>query len=187
MKYVIWFIVIIIVGSFTAFNGDRFLSDYLFEKYCNEEGRTGQFIYERVPLGEEYFIPIPKDERELIRVDNGFFIDDKKLLIDKHHLLQSFIINTMEKTMLSRIGPIYTYETTIVRKSDGKVLSKAVSLLNKKGWWSRKSVLGFTVGDSCPKYKSKSGNILKSDHSDVLRNTFYKKLHKGIIVIDEKT
>jgi hypothetical protein len=80
----------------------------------------------------------------------------------------------MNKTILSRIGPIYTYETTIVRKSDGKVLSKAVSLLNKKGWWSRKSVLGFTVGDSCPKYKNSSGDILKSDHSDVFRNTFYK-------------
>jgi len=169
-----WIPLIIIVGSFVGCYGDMAISNLLFKKYCNEEGRTGQFIYESVPLGEEYFRPIPKDERELIRVDNGYFIDDKKLLIDKHHLLQSFIINTMEKTMLSPIGPIYTYETTIVRKTDGKVLSKAVSLLNKKGWWSRKSVLGFTVGDSCPKYKNSSGNILKSDHSDVLRNTFYK-------------
>lgn len=169
-----WIPLIIIVGSFVGCYGDMAISNLLFKKYCNEEGRTGQFIYERVPLGEEYFRPIPKGGVELRRVDNGFFINERKLLIDKHHLLQSFIINTMEKTMLSPIGPIYTYETTIVRKSDGKVLSKAVSLLNKKGWWSRKSVLGFTVGDSCPKYKNSSGNILKSDHSDVLRNTFYK-------------
>jgi hypothetical protein len=76
--------------------------------------------------------------------------------------------------MLSRIGPIYSFEKNIIRKSDGKVLSKSVSLLNKKGWWSRQSVLGMTVGDSCPEYKSSSGNILKTDHADVLKNTFYK-------------
>jgi hypothetical protein len=81
----------------------------------------------------------------------------------------------MNKTMLSRIGPIYTYETTIVRKSDSTVLSKAVSLLNKKGWLSRQSFLGMTVGDTYPKYKDTLGRfVAKSDHSDVLRNTFYK-------------
>ena len=175
MKYFIWITIIIIVGSFATCNGDRMYSDYLFEQYCNEEGRTGQFIYERVGLGEEYFMPIPKDEVELRRVDNGFFIDEKKLLIDKHRLMQDFNIHRQRKTMLSRIGPIYSFETTIVRKSDGKVLSKAVSLLNKKGWWSRQSILGMTVGDTCPQYKNISGDILKSDHSDVLRNTFYKE------------
>ncbi|NQY37915.1 MAG: hypothetical protein HRT37_23770, partial [Alteromonadaceae bacterium] len=82
MKYFIWITIIIIVGSFATCNGDRMYSDYLFEQYCNEEGRTGQFIYERVGLGEEYFMPIPKDEVELRRVYNGFFIDEKKLLID---------------------------------------------------------------------------------------------------------
>lgn len=76
--------------------------------------------------------------------------------------------------MLSPIGPIYSYEYNIIRNSDGKVLSKSVGLLNKKGWWSRQSVLGMTVGDSCPEYKSKNGIVLKSVHSDLLRNTFYK-------------
>ena len=175
MKYFFWTIIIIVVGGFSACNGDRIISKYLFEQYCNEEGRIGQFIYERVGLDEEYFIPIPKDEVELRRVDKGFFIDENKLLIDKHRLMLDFNINTMKKTMLSRIGPIYSYETTIVRKSDGKVLSKAVSLLNKKGWWSRKSILGMTVGDSCPQYRDITGLVVtKSDHSDVLRNTFYK-------------
>tara|TARA_R110002050_G_scaffold259795_2_gene399289 strand:+ start:1422 stop:1952 length:531 start_codon:yes stop_codon:yes gene_type:complete len=175
MKISKWLFIIVLVGSYPSCYWDYHLSNYLFEQYCNEEGRTGQFIYERVGLGEEYFIPIPKDERELIRVDNGYFIDDKKLLIDKHQLLQNFIINTMKKTMLSPIGPIYTYETTIVRKSDGKVLSKAVSLMNEKGWWSRQSILGTNVGDVCPKYRDVSGHInVRSDHSDVFRNTFYK-------------
>ena len=170
-----WIPLIIIVGSFVGCYGDMAISNLLFKKYCNEEGRTGQFIYERVGLGEEYFKPIPfTKEGVALHFDRGFLIGQDKLLIDKHHFLQNFNI-TMEKTILSPIGPIYTDETTIVRKSDGKVLSKAVSLMNEKGWWSRESVLGTNVGDICPKYRDINGHInVKSDHSDVLRNTFYK-------------
>ena len=175
MKQFFWIIIFIIVGSFVGCYGDAIYSNYLFEQYCNEEGRTGQFIYERVGLGDEYFISIPKDERELIQVDNGYFIDDKKLLIDKHRLMQNFTISRQTKTMLSQIGPIYSYEKNIIRKSDGKVLSKSVSLLNKKGWLSRQSILGMTVGDTCPKYKDTRGrSISKSAHTGLLRNTFYK-------------
>jgi len=169
-----WIPLIIIVGSFVGCYGDMAISNLLFKKYCNGEGRTGQFIYERVPLGEEYFRPIPKGGVELRRVDNGYFINERKLLIDQHRLIQDFTISRQKKTMLSPIGPIYSYEKNIIRKSDGKVLSKSVSLLNKKGWWSRKSVLGMTVGDICPEYKSKSGIVLKSDHGELLKNTFYK-------------
>ena len=175
MKIIAWIFMIVLIGAYPACSWDAHLSNYLFEQYCNEEGRTGQFIYERVGLGEEYFIPIPKDERELIRVDNGFFINGKKLLIDKQRFLRDFTINTMEEMMLSSIGPIYSYETTIVRKSDGKVLSKAVDLLNKKGWLSRQSILGMTVGDSCPQYKDNRGRFIsKSAHTGVIKNTFYK-------------
>lgn len=50
-----------------------------------------------------------------------------------------------------------------------------MSLLNKKGWLSRQSFLGMAVGDTYPKYKDTLGRfVVKSDHSDVLRNTFYK-------------
>lgn len=175
MKISKWLFIIVLVGSYPSCYWDYHLSNYLFEQYCNEEGRTGQFIYERVGLGEEYFIPIPKDERELIRVDNGFFIDDRKLLIDKNQLVQDFDISRQKKTILSRIGPIYSYEYNIIRKSDGKVLSKSVDLLNKKGWWSRKSVLGMTVGDTCQKYKNPKGLYSsKSAHTGLIKNTFYK-------------
>jgi hypothetical protein len=176
MKQFFRIIIFIIVGSFVGCYGDSIYSNYLFEQYCNEEGRTGQFIYERVGLSEEYFIPIPftKEGVEL-HFDRGFLIDEGKLLIDKNRLMKDFIINTMKRTMLSSIGPIYAYETTIIRETDGKVLSKAVSLMNHNGWLARQSILGTNVGDTCPKYKDISGHVnVKSDHSDVLRNTFYK-------------
>ena len=176
MNKFVGFILILIVGSFTGCYGDGIISNLLFEMYCNEEGRTGQFIYERVGLGEEYFIPIPKDERELLQVDKGFFIDDRKLLIDKRRLLKRFNVNRAKKTILSRIGPIYTHERTIVRKSDGKVLSRSVNLLNKKGWLARGIILGITDSDSCPKNKDVYGRLVyTSSHTGLVSNTFYKK------------
>ncbi|BAJ01878.1 hypothetical protein [Shewanella violacea] len=174
MKAYTWFL-ILIVGSFTGCYGDSVLSNLLFDKYCNEEGRTGQFIYERVGLGDEYFIPIPKDRRELVRVDNGFFIDDRKLLIDKQRFMQDFKINWVKKT-LSQIGPIYIQEKIIVRKSDDTVLSKSVNIHNQKGWLAKGVILGITDRDSCPKRKNEYDQLVySSSHYGLVRNTFYKK------------
>ena len=71
---------------------EKMRSDSLFEQYCHEEGRVGLFIYERVALGEEYFRPIPTDEVELRRIANSFYIDNKKLLIDKEIFMGSYIV-----------------------------------------------------------------------------------------------
>ncbi|MCJ8295495.1 MAG: hypothetical protein MJK15_13920 [Colwellia sp.] len=162
-------IIAITLSSLSACYGDRAQSEQLFKKYCNEEGRVGQFIYEQVLLGEEYFRPIPTDEKELSRLDKRFYIDDKKLLIDKHRFKQSYIFNDQVKTMLSPIGPIYSFETTIVRKSDGKVLSKAVSLLNML---DKSSEYFATEGETCPTGR------------DIQRNSLFNKNHHNII---EKT
>ena len=74
MRKFVWLTVIIIIGSFVGCNGDRILSNYLFEQYCNEEGSTGQFIYEQVGLGEEYFIPMPDKPEEKWKVNQRYVI-----------------------------------------------------------------------------------------------------------------
>ena len=127
-------VTLVLVSSISACSSiERIRSESLFEQYCNEEGRVGQFIYERVALGEEFFKPIPADEIELRRLDKGYYINDRKLLIDKEVFNQVYTLNSLKKTVLSDVGPIHSFETTIVRKSDGKVLSKAVSLRNMLG------------------------------------------------------
>ena len=73
----------IIIASLSTGCFDRMRSELLFEQYCNEEGRVGQFIYEKVELSAEYFRPIPLGEKELLRLDKRFYINDKKLLIDQ--------------------------------------------------------------------------------------------------------
>lgn len=161
---------IIVISTLSACSGDKERSEQLFEQYCHEEGRVGQFIYERVELGEEYFRTIPSDDKELSRLDKRFYINEKKSLIDKQRFKQSYIFNYQIKTMLSPIGPIYSYETTIVRKTDGKILSKAVSLLNMLD----KSSKYFTVeGETCPTGRDiQRSSLFNKSHSNLIGRTF---------------
>jgi hypothetical protein len=173
MKKFIWFI-IIIVGSFVGCNGDRVLSNYLFEYYCNEEGRTGQFIYERVSLGEEYFISIPKDPRKI----NQHFVVDGIRMMDKALLEEKYAFSKYsEVKQLSSIGPIYSLETSVIRKSDNKLLGKSVSLDNRQGWLAERNILGQNEGDSCPRgYDKNTGSYEDSLlHATLVKNVFYKK------------
>lgn len=166
-------IAVILIGSLSACAIERMRSEQLFDQYCNEEGRVGQFIYERVALSEKYFRPIPTDQRELDRIANSFYTDDDKFLIDKQHFMRSYTLNYLKRKELSSIGPIYSVESTIVRRSDGKVLSKSVSLLNKRGQTSKY----FPVqGVYCQTGRDSKGNHLStSHHFDLIKNTFYKQ------------
>ncbi|RHW77520.1 hypothetical protein [Colwellia sp. RSH04] len=167
---------LLLIGCISACSSiEKIRSDSLFEQYCNEEGRVGQFIYERVALGEEFFRPIPTDAKELRRVDSIYFIDSDsgKLLLDKDTFKNSYIRNFWEKTLLSPVGPIYSLETTIIRKSDGKTLSKAVSLLNMLGKTRKHLPVN---GVTCPVGKDSKGQPLSMiNHRTLIEKTIYIK------------
>jgi len=173
MKFIWGIFIIIAMSSISACVSEKARSEQLFEQYCNEDGRVGQFIYERVGLSEEYFMAIPTDAIELRRIADSFYIDNKNLLIDKQHFKQSYTANYLEKKMLSPIGPIYTIESTIVRKSDGKILSRAASLLNMLD----KASDYFPVeGVTCPTGIDIQGNPLSNKHHfNLIENTFFKQ------------
>ncbi|TPH14224.1 hypothetical protein [Litorilituus lipolyticus] len=174
IRFVFVALSIALISSLSACSSiEKIRSDSLFEQYCYEEGRVGQFIYERVALGEEYFRPIPTDEVELRRTENGYYIDNRKLLIDKERFKQSYTRNFFERKVLSPIGPIYSVESTLVRKSDGRVLSKAVSLLNMQG---RTRNYVPIRGIYCPIGQDSNGNDLSHKyHLNLIENTFYKQ------------
>lgn len=170
MKYIFGLILIIIVYNLSIFG----LSKYLFEGYCNDKDLVGQFIYERVELSEEYFRPIPTDPK--IYIEGGFYLDGKKLLIDKNRLKQSYTIKYLEDKTLSKIGPITAQEKQIVRKSDGKIISKSVTLLNmlnKKGTKNFPHVEGVTCLTKDRKGAYTTGE-LNIPHYSIIQNTFYK-------------
>lgn len=170
-------IVIVVMSSLTACSSiERIRSESLFEQYCNEEGRVGQFIYERVALGEEFFRPIPADGIELRRIDSIYYIyiDGEKLLIDENRFNKGYTLSFWKKTMLSPTGPIYSLETTIVRKSDGKLLSKAVSLSNMLDKTSKHFPV---VGIYCPTEVDIKGYSLSIiNHRNLIEKTFSSKI-----------
>jgi len=164
-----------LVSSLTACSSiERIRSESFFEQYCNEDGRVGQFIYERVALDEKFFRPIPTDEVELRRVDKGYYINDRKLLINKEVFNQAYTLNSFKKTVLSDVGPIHSFETTIVRKSDGKVLSKAVSLRNMLGQTRGKYPI---YGVYCRQGRDVKGiSFHNKEHSNLIDKTFSSNL-----------
>lgn len=169
-----WLIIIILVGSFTGCHGERILSSILFSYYCGDESRVGQFIYERVGLGGEYFLLIPNDKS---KVNYHFLVDDSTML-DKALLEQDYIFSEyMELVPLSIIGPIHSIETSVFRRSDDKLLGKSVSLHNGKGWFAEMDVLGQSRGDSCPKGYDKRRGVdeVSSMHATLSSNIFYKR------------
>ncbi len=44
MKKIAWISLVLIMGSYSACHWDYYASNYLFEKYCAEDGRTGLFM-----------------------------------------------------------------------------------------------------------------------------------------------
>ncbi|CAM4156675.1 hypothetical protein [Shewanella aquimarina] len=172
MKIFIGFM--LIAGSFIGCYGDRVISNLLFENYCSEEGRTGQYIYERVGLGEEYFLSIPKDPREV----NFHFVVDSSLMINRELLEKDYIFSDYQESIpLSIIGPVYSLETSVIRKSDGKLLGKSISLFNSQGWLAELNILGQNEGDSCPRGYDKELNAseIGSLHSTLYKKIFYRK------------
>jgi len=153
---------------YSIFFWDYHVSKYLFKQYCEEEGRVGIFIYEKVALPEEYFLPFPKgkDARDL---DPRFVVSDNKM-ISRERLEQDYIFKSYEHKLVSKIGQIESVETSVTRKLDNKILSKAVAIKNHKGWFAGISSFGY-ASESCPSTRRESGLI----------DSEYTKLHETII------
>ncbi len=163
-----WIVLILILGIYPACKWDYYLSNYLFKQYCTDADRIGLFVYEKVQLGDEYFMPFPKDTdpRDLDRR----FIVGEDLMINRGRFDKDYIFNVYKRVPLSSVGPIIAVETSVIRKSDQKVLGKAVSLKNGKGWWYREiASFGQPTSKTCPTGRGPRG------YSN------YRRAHKGLI------
>lgn len=76
----------------------------------------GLFVYEKVKLVDEYFMPFPKgkDPRDL---DQRFVVGDN-LMINRERFDRGFIFEVFKDVLLSDIGPINAVETSIIRKAE---------------------------------------------------------------------
>lgn len=171
-----WILLLVITCSYTACHWDYHLSNHLFKKYCNDKDKVGLFIYEEVPLRDEYFMPFPKDvdRRDL---DPRFIIADN-LMINRERFEQDFTLEVYKDVLLSNIGPINAVETSVTRVSDHTLLGKAVSLKNGKGWWFRDiQSFGQRSVDTCPTGRDEKGfSNYRYAHKALIKRIFTHKI-----------
>jgi hypothetical protein len=75
--------------------------------------------------------------------------------------------------VLSSTGPIYSVETTVVRKSDGKILSKTVSLVNML---DRTSKYFAVEGVYCPAGRDIKGfTFFNKNHLNLIEKIFFRE------------
>lgn len=106
--------------------GHRSLTESAFNEWC--ENNTGLFVYEDISLGDQYLKPMPTNRKDIRRIHNSFKVN-QKTIIDEHSLNKDYIYNFQERRDLNKsfIGPIYAIETSLIRRSDNKLIAKAVS------------------------------------------------------------
>lgn len=130
------------------------------------------FIYEKIELGEECFIPFikGKDPRGL---DQRFVLNGD-LIISQEQFKKDYIFEVYKKIPLSEVGPISFMETSVIRRSDSKLLGKAISLHNGRGWLMKKLTSSFGGGgESCPiDQYSRNLSYFRRNHDDLIKNIF---------------
>ncbi len=71
---------------------------------------------------------------------------------------QDYIFEVYKKIQINSVGPIFEIVTSVIRKSDGKLLGKAISLRSHKGWLNTLAALGQTPGgETCPSGQDEEG------------------------------
>lgn len=146
-------------ASYLTFCGDYHVSNLVFNHYCSDENFVGQFVYERVALPDEMFLKLPETDQERLQHRSSFFINNSTELIDGEKFNALYDYKFSNRSMFFPVGPIYKTETIVKRKTDGKLLGKAVSLTNKKGWFHELDLLWLNMGADCHKYQGNRMNV----------------------------
>lgn len=118
-------------------------------------------------------IPIPADYNPGMKLEELFVNDDFMLnlpVFSKYFTLDRFKVITV-----SKIGPIEKIQSSITRKSDGKVLSTATNIESGMGWLNNLLTNGYG-SQNCPKRQETHSTRLPEDvegHLNIVKRTFY--------------
>ena len=169
--------VLIVLGClFLVSCGDYHLSNMVFNHYCSDEDFAGTFVYEQVELSDDYILVPPESVKSRRSIRTSLLIEDRKYLIDEQLLKVKYDWSIRKRKKFLFIGPIYKTESIVIRKHDKKVLGKAVTLTNYKGWLHELSIFMENTGNTCPSIVSEHGRNLSYDHHyNLLKRVFYRK------------
>ena len=121
MKIFFWLMPLFLIINGCDYKKKKALK--IFEEHCQN---AGLFIYEKIDLDKKYFLPLPKNKEKLNKIGSGKIYNDMYLDIDKFERDYELIFG--ERTEISKLENIFYSESKIIRKSDNKLLSKALSV-----------------------------------------------------------
>lgn len=153
-----------IILFFVVIFGHKILTNIFFNHFCETE--TGLFVYEKIELDESYFSLIDEAKRDR-GYDNRFEYNDQYSL-DTANFKSEYQFNFIVNDKYSNIGPIYSKTTSLIRKSDKKLLGKAVSGTAYIGLFR---VLGSNMREriNCPSGRNENRKPLYYiDHNNLL-------------------
>ena len=164
MKIFFWLIPLFLILNGCDYKKRKALK--IFEEHCQN---AGLFIYEKSELNEEFFVD--EETIDFKEKSNRFLFGNGKYLnmdvFERH-----YIYVYAERKYVSDIGDIYIERSHIVRKSDSKLLSEAISV---KGFGGGLTQRDYTK--KCPKGRGKSGNSIDYENSNnLIQLTFIKNI-----------
>ena len=121
----------------------------IFEEHCKN---AGLFIYEKVELGEEYFILAPESKKEMGAIPPGQVFEDRQLNMDK--FLSDYEYTRHKRKYFYENGNLHYISSVVIRKSDNKTLGEAISVAGFGGGMTQRSHTKV-----CPNKKMTNGRI----------------------------
>jgi hypothetical protein len=155
-----WITIIVLVLLLGGCFGELVISDVIFKYHCKKNIEFS--VYETVELNDKYIIDIPKDVRKR---DSRFNISESKML-DNRKLIKEYEISFYESNKISNFGPVQSRVTSVVRKSDGRLMGKVISFRKLMGWINNLS--GDAPVDKHCSYGNRISDSLDYDFHDSL-------------------
>lgn len=163
------------VAIFTVYallRGDYHLANFLFERVCANTTELGVRVYEQEEIDPTFVTPV-EDQTSSNYMKTFLTLSDDWML-NEQAITALYTIEFMRKNELHSIGPVYELVSSITRKSDGVILSKAVSVRSGAGWLSNTLTSGNDIRRCLRAAAGEPGHTLgrTSEHSTLARSTF---------------
>jgi hypothetical protein len=166
-----WIVLTPLIFLLSFYFGHKILTRIVFADFC--EKKTGLFIYEKVELGNSYFLPI-EEAKKSKSYDNRLDFNEKYTL-DTKKFKSEFEHNFIKSEDFSIVAPVISVSTSFIRKKDLMLLGESVSgiayvsLFRSLGSNKRETI-------ECPSGRDKNRRPkFYKHHKDLLKNIFSKK------------
>ncbi len=165
-----------LLSLFLVFRWDYYLSNYLLEQLCSDPELIGQHINEKDYIDRKHTRPqSTKNGYQATPFDAYYY--DGEVEIPKSYLDSEFEYKKNERIEIYGVGPIALNQSSIRRKKDGKLLSRATTATNEQGWLERALSFGYH-GTYCSSVEAKEDDQLTETvniHLNLLRETLFIK------------